>query len=105
MQQPISKTELLQLADKQITAKPVDIRSAEEYKNNHIPEAVNIPSETLENHLQSFSKNDFIVCICNHGKQRSRQAATFLYNACFTNTHYLTSGVGEWYAVENNAHN
>jgi rhodanese-related sulfurtransferase len=105
MQQPISKTELLQLADKQTTVKLIDIRSAAEFEKMHIPEAVNIPSEVLENNLQSFSKNDMIVCICNHGKERSQKAAAFLYNAGFTNTHYLTGGVGGWYAIENNVNN
>src|SRR5206468_1376902 len=97
MRKPISKIELLDLTDKKLTVKLIDIRSADEYEKLHVPGAVNIPTEQLENSMQSFSKDDVIVCVCNHGKERSQKAAELLYNSGFTGTHYLTGGTGAWY--------
>lgn len=40
----------------------VDVRSREEYKKGHIPEAINIPFQELESH--KFPKNKLIVVYC-----------------------------------------
>jgi rhodanese-related sulfurtransferase len=97
MRNPISKKELCELANKKITVRLIDIRSTDEYKNKHVPDAINIPAEELQNNIDCFSKDDVIVCICNHGKERSQKAAEQLYNSGFINTHYLTGGIGGWY--------
>jgi len=77
--------------------KLVDIRSMEEYKTLHIPEVINIPAENLAGELAAFNEEDTIVCICNHGKERSQQAAELLYNAGFKNAFYLQGGTTGWY--------
>ena len=76
--------------------KLIDIRSVEEYKKLHVPEAINIPAENLPEKLGTFDEGETIVCICNHGKERSRQAAELLYNAGFKNTFYLQGGTTGW---------
>ena len=78
-------------------AKLVDIRTIEEYEKLHIPGVKNIPAENLSNELKTFNKEDIIVCICNHGQERSQQAAEFLYNAGFKNTFYLQGGTSGWH--------
>jgi len=76
--------------------KMIDIRSKDEYEKQHIPHAINIPSEYLAKELATFNEEDTIVCICNHGKERSQQAAEFLNNAGFNNTFYLEGGTFGW---------
>src|SRR4051812_3845764 len=97
MRKPISKTELLELTRKKGSVKLIDIRSAEEYGKIHVPGAVNIPAEDLGNHMQTFSSDDAIIFVCNHGKERSQKAAEFLYNSGFINTHYLAGGTAAWF--------
>ena len=77
--------------------KLIDIRSMDEYKTLHIPEVINIPAENLAGELGAFNKEDTIVCICNHGKERSQQAAELLHNAGFKNAFYLQGGTTGWY--------
>ncbi|MBV9961798.1 MAG: chromate efflux transporter [Parafilimonas sp.] len=44
-----------------------------------------------------------IVCICNHGKERSQKAAALLSDNGFINTYYLLGGVTGWLAEKTNA--
>jgi rhodanese-related sulfurtransferase len=97
MQKAITKKQIEELKNKQVTLKLVDIRSPLEYEKLHIPGVINIPSEQLYNELSEFAKDDTIVCICNHGKERSQQAAEMLYNTGFEKTFYLVGGTAGWY--------
>ncbi len=103
MRKPVSKKELVEFSDKKMVVKLIDIRSADEYNRRHIPGAVNFPAEQLENNLDCFAKDDVLVCICNHGKERSQQAAEYLFNSGFANTHYLAGGISAWYEEPGNA--
>ena len=94
----ISKQRVEEMQNNKI--KLIDIRSVEEYEKLHIPEAINIPSENLGKELPALNTEDTIVCICNYGKERSQQAAEFLYNAGFKNTFYLQGGTLGWYDKE-----
>ena len=99
MRKPISKAELAELQNKNVFVRLIDIRSSDEYNKQHVPDAINISSEELQTKSSTLSKDDIIVCICNHGKERSQKAAEFLYNSGFINTYYLSGGVGEWFAA------
>jgi rhodanese-related sulfurtransferase len=101
MRKPITKSELTGFNDTNVVIKLVDIRSVGEYDALHIPGAINIPAEELETRQQSFTKNDMIICICNHGKERSQRAAELLYNLGFQNTYYLTGGIAAWFDKKN----
>jgi rhodanese-related sulfurtransferase len=74
----------------------IDIRSAPEHEKLHIPGTTNIPSDNLPERFSEFNKEETIVCVCNHGKERSQQAADLLYNAGFKNTFYLEGGTAAW---------
>ena len=95
MAKAISKQQVQEMQHDKI--KLIDIRSLEEYEKLHIPEVINIPSENLAKELPAFNQEDTIVCICNHGKERSQEAAEFLYNAGFKNAFYLQGGTSGWY--------
>jgi chromate transporter len=97
MRKAVTKAQVAEFNNKNAVVKLVDIRSAAEYAKLHVPDAINIPVEELKAQQQSFSKDDVIVCICNHGKERSQQAAELLYNSGFENTYYLTGGTASWF--------
>jgi chromate transporter len=101
MRNPISKAELSELQNKNVSVRLIDIRSSDEYNRQHLPGAINIPSEELQTKFSVLSKDGVIVCICNHGKERSRKAAAFLFDSGFTNAYYLSGGVGEWFEERN----
>ena len=101
MRKAITRARLAEFNNRNAAVKLVDIRSAAEYDKLHVPDAINIPVEELETKQQSFSKDDVIVCICNHGKERSQQAAELLYNSGFKNTYYLTGGTALWFDEQN----
>ncbi len=98
MRKPVTKEQLKELQNKKSNLKLIDIRSAGEYETLHVPDVINIPSEKLHEKLAAFTKGDTIVCICNHGKERSQGAAELLYNAGFENTFYLEGGTAGWFA-------
>ncbi len=70
----------------------IDVRNPYEYKNGHIPGAVNIPYEELQNHIESLraflqtmsaaGKAANIVLYCDRGNV-SMLAARDLYRAGF----------------------
>ena len=99
MRQAITLQQLEQLTAANIHL--IDVRSEQEYANQHIPEAVNIPSEKLSSAAEKFPVDDTIVCICNHGGQRSQTAAENLYNHGFRNAYYLEGGTAGWFDREN----
>ena len=96
MKQPITKHEIEALQQKEVTVKLVDIRTTEEFEKKHIPGAVNMPAETLENSVKHFNAGDTIVCICNKGQERSQQAAETIASMGFTNVFYLEAGTFGW---------
>jgi len=96
MRKPITKQQAENLQQQNTVVKFIDIRSVAEFEKQHIPMAINIPAEELSNHLSSLEKDDTIICVCNHGKERSQQAAEMLYASGFENTFYLTGGTAAW---------
>ena len=100
MRKVITKKEIKELQSNNAHVMLVDIRSSVEYEKQHVPSTTNIPTEELQNQIQSFSNNGVIVCICNHGKERSQQAAETLYSKGFENTFYLEGGTAEWLALK-----
>ena len=97
MRNPITKQKIEELKNGGVLIKMIDIRSNEEYQKSHIPGVINIPAETLTAEIAQFSKDETIICICNHGKERSQKAAETLYNLGFTNTFYLEGGISGWF--------
>ena len=85
------------LAANTTNLKVMDIRTAAEFNNLHIPVAENFDAADLGSKLSSFSKDDTIVCVCNKGHERSQSAAAFLYNSGFENTFYLEGGILGWF--------
>lgn len=63
----------------------IDVRSADEFEEGHIPLAVNIPLETIPQSLKDIATDTQIVTACGRGGGRSRKALEIIlsqgYNA------------------------
>lgn len=81
-----------------LTEKPivVDVRSLEEYNEGHIPNAISVPLETIENEAETKLKNkdDLILVYCRSGR-RSREAALRLIEKGYTNVIDF-GGIQDW---------
>ena len=81
-----------------LTEKPivVDVRSLEEYNEGHIPNAISVPLETIENEAETKlkNKNDLILVYCRSGR-RSREAALRLIEKGYTNVIDF-GGIQDW---------
>ena len=74
----------------------VDVRTLEEYTEGHIPNAISVPLETIENKAEVKLKNkdDLILVYCRSGR-RSREAALKLIEKGYTNVIDF-GGIKDW---------
>lgn len=74
----------------------VDVRSLEEYNEGHIPNAISVPLETIENEAETKLKNkdDLILVYCRSGR-RSREATLRLIEKGYTNVIDF-GGIQDW---------
>ena len=74
----------------------VDVRTLEEYTEGHIPNAISVPLETIENEAEAKLKNkdDLILVYCRSGR-RSREAALKLIENGYTNVIDF-GGIKDW---------
>jgi len=96
MKKPITKEQMEALSQTR-RVHLVDVRSGQEYEEQHIPDAVNISAAELSAASEKFSKTDAFVCVCNHGGNRSRSSAEYLYDHGFENAFYLQGGTAGWF--------
>lgn len=61
--EPITRTELLERA-KQGLVTVIDVRPPQEYEAGHVPGAINIPLNELEQHLEELDPNLEVVAYC-----------------------------------------
>ena len=64
----------------------VDVRVPEQFKENTVKNAVNIPLAEVENNLEFFRKQKKVVVFCNSGNQ-SNQALEILKKNGITNVY------------------
>ena len=93
----ISASELLKrLEDGTITI--IDARPSDEYDAGHIPTALSIPLDQLENHLQNLPPNCEVVAYCRAAYcLLSDEVALFLRN-CGCNVRVFQDGFPKWQA-------
>ena len=74
----------------------LDVRTIEEFAEKHIPNAVNIPNETIgsEELAELPDKNQLILVYCRSGN-RSKQASEKLAALGYTNI-YEFGGINNW---------
>jgi rhodanese-related sulfurtransferase len=72
----------------------VDVRTAEEFATGHIPGAVNIPVQELQQRLEEIPQDTAVVLYCRSGN-RSGQAASILGDAGYPEIYDL-GGIVAW---------
>lgn len=78
----------------------IDVRTAEEYAEGHIPVASLLPLEELESRISELDKEKSYLFVCRSGN-RSSQAAQILIDKGFKNVYNLKTGMNEWtYDIE-----
>lgn len=75
----------------------LDVRTAEEFSEEHIKGAINIPVQEIERQLNELKKykNYEIIVYCRSGN-RSRKASEILVKNGFKHVYNLTGGIIEW---------
>ena len=91
MYQEIFPEELSQW--KQKGAQAIDVREPWEYKQGHIPDAINIPLGELSSRTDELKEP--VVFVCASGN-RSGRAARYLSEHGFTDVANLLGGTGGW---------
>lgn len=71
----------------------IDVRTAEEYNEGHIANAINIPVDNISE--ITYSKDDKIIVYCASGV-RSAIAAKTLVDAGYNNVYNLDGGLINW---------
>lgn len=73
----------------------LDVRTPSEYQDGHIPGAINMPIQTLSEHLQDIPKNKQLYLYCESGVRASR-AATLLRNSGFKKVYNYEASMRGW---------
>lgn len=74
----------------------LDVRTIEEYKEGHIPNAICVPNETIgENELEELPDKEQVIFVYCRSGNRSKQAATKLAEQGYTKV-YEFGGIIDW---------
>lgn len=74
----------------------VDVRTVEEFTEDHIWGSENYPIEKISESLGSIAKDNQIVTVCNMGHGRSEEAAQKLIEQGWTNVRWLENEHMGW---------
>ena len=82
----VSMDDIVKIMDENKDYVIVDVRTPDEYKEGHIPNAINIPNETINETVYNKlkDKHQLILIYCRSGS-RSRQAAYKMQKLGYTN--------------------
>ncbi len=73
----------------------LDVRTPDEYQDGHIPGAINMPIQTLSEHLKNVPKNKPLYLYCESGVRASR-AASLLRSAGFKQVYNYEPSMRGW---------
>ena len=74
----------------------LDVRTAEEYHEKHIPDAINIPNETISsNEIEKLPDKDQLIMVYCRSGNRSKQASGKLAELGYTNIVEI-GGINDW---------
>lgn len=93
---PISQEKVREMMEQEEGCIIVDVRRQDEFETGHIPGAVCIPNETIEEEAPAeLPDPDQIILIYCRSGNRSRQAAEKLASLGYTNV-YEFGGINDW---------
>ena len=74
----------------------LDVRTPEEYRERHIPNAINIPNETIGSEdIQELPDRDQLILVYCRSGNRSKQASGKLAELGYTNIVEI-GGINDW---------
>ena len=74
----------------------LDVRTLEEYRERHIPNAINIPNETIGSEdIQELPDRDQLILVYCRSGNRSKQASGKLAELGYTNIVEI-GGINDW---------
>lgn len=74
----------------------LDVRTAEEYKEGHIPNAINVANETIgEDEISELPNKDQLIMVYCRSGRRSKQAASKLVKLGYSNIVEI-GGIIDW---------
>ena len=97
----ISQEEAKRIMDEEEGYLILDVRTEEEYKEGHIPNAINIPNEIISENTTTIlnDKEQIILVYCRSGR-RSKEASEKLIKLGYNNI-YDFGGLNTWkYDIE-----
>lgn len=94
--QQISQEEAMQMMETEDDCLILDVRTPEEFAEGHIPEAVNIPNESIGDDVSNTlkDKDQILLVYCRSGN-RSKQASSKLAMMGYTNV-FEFGGINTW---------
>jgi len=95
----ISSREFFDLLESKVAIQLIDVRSVEEYEQNHLVNSINIPFENLEIRIQEIDFTNPIYIICQSGN-RSRIAQQMLLKVNGNTVIYnILGGINQYNAL------
>lgn len=90
----ITINEALELQKQNKNVYIVDVRSNQEFKEKHLPNAINIPFYEINCNVNNIIKNkeDIIILYCRTG-MRSKQTAEILEKCGYKNVYNVKGGI------------
>jgi rhodanese-related sulfurtransferase len=75
----------------------IDVRTEDEFRGGHLPNALNIPVDSLAQRILEIAgfRNDYVVIYCAAGA-RSRKASRLLARSSFMRILNMTDGFTQW---------
>ncbi|MED4600059.1 rhodanese-like domain-containing protein [Paenibacillus validus] len=73
----------------------IDVREVHEFKQGHLPGAVNIPLSQIHRRLGEIPKESPVYLYCRSG-MRSKQAGRILSRSGYRNVAHLNGGITAW---------
>ena len=97
----ITRAQLKQLLHNKTNMMLVDVRSKEEFDDEHIPFAVNLPIEIIEEGNFTPEPGKIIITACGKGGGRSEKAAKLIQDMSTNEVYFLEGGTFGWVENEN----
>ncbi len=94
----LSSIRLHEIAENETDMVILDVRAESEYKQYHIPGAVNIPLESLRTRFDELDPRDRIITVCGSG-HRSSMGASILEQKGFRNLYNAAGGMAGYNAA------
>jgi len=94
----ISATDVYEKISENKSIKIVDVRTQEEYDEQHISSSTLVPLDSLQSEIskiESIKKSDEIIVYCRSGR-RSAEAYNILTSLGYTNVKSMAGGINEW---------